>query len=169
MSPKRSAWSSSTHALLEQLEHGEEADDHLEPLDERGGQAAERDAPDAGQLVDQLGDGVGDADPDRGDVEQVDRRHRLGRERAGSRRRAGARGVSAGEQVGGQPGEALVGADLAREAAVGVVGERAEQPGDVLERLALEQPGEQQVALLPQGQLVVEVDVVRGRAAGGGP
>ena len=35
-----------------------------------------------------------------------------------------------------------------------------EDRGDVLERLALEQPGEQQVALLPQRQLVVEVDVV---------
>ena len=45
-------------------------------------------------------------------------------------------------------------------AAAGVVGQAAEHRGDVLERLALEQAGEQQVALLPQGQLVVEVDVV---------
>ena len=59
--------------------------------------------------------------------------------------------------------EALVGADLAGEAAVGVVGQPAEHAGDVLERLALEQPGEQQVALLPQRQLVVEVDVVAAR------
>ena len=66
--------------------------------------------------------------------------------------------------------EALVGADLAGHAAApGVVGEAAEHGGDVLERLALEQAGEQQVALLPQGQLVVEVDVGRARAAGGGP
>src|SRR5690606_28335055 len=34
---------------------------------------------------------------------------------------------------------------------------------NVLERLALEQAGEQQVALLPQGQLLVEVDVVAPR------
>ena len=65
------------HALLEQLEHGEEAHDHLQPLDEAVGQPAERDAPDAGQLVDQLGHRVGDAGAHRGDVEQVDDRHRL--------------------------------------------------------------------------------------------
>ena len=63
------------------------------------------------------------------------------------------------EQVGDQRREALVGTDLAGEAAVGVVGQAAEHRGDVLERLALEQPGEQQVALLPQRQLLVEVDV----------
>src|SRR5205823_13129661 len=35
--------------------------------------------------------------------------------------------------------------------------------GRVLERLALEQPGEQEVALLEEGQLLVEVDVVAAR------
>ena len=89
--------------------------------------------------------------------------------RAADRRIAQAQRREPGEQVGRQPGEALVGADPAGHAAVGVVGERAEQPRHVLERLALEQPGEQQVALLPQGQLVVEVDVGAARAAGGGP
>ena len=52
--------------------------------------------------------------------------------------------------------------------AAACVGQRAEHGGDVLERLALEQAGEQQVALLPQGQLVVEVDVGRpGQQAAG--
>ena len=55
-----------------------------------GRQPGERDAPGARQLVDQLGDGVGDAGADRGDVEQVDPRHRLGRQGRGSPRRAGA-------------------------------------------------------------------------------
>ena len=73
-------------------------------------EAAERDAPDARQLVDQLGDGVGDADPDRGDVEQVDPRHRLRRQRR-DRRVAQAQRGDAGEQVGREVGEALVGAD----------------------------------------------------------
>ena len=35
-----------------------------------------------------------------------------------------------------------------------------QRAGRVLERLALEQPGQQQVALLPQRQLLVELDVV---------
>jgi hypothetical protein len=63
------------------------------------------------------------------------------------------------EQVGHQRREALIRADLTGEAAVGIVGQAAEDRGDVLECLALEQPGEQQVALFPQRQLLVEVDV----------
>ena len=42
----------------------------------------------------------------------------------------------------------------------GGVGQAGEHGGDVLERLALEQAGQEQVALLPEGQLLVEVDVV---------
>ena len=64
------------HALLEQLQHGEEADDHLDAVDEIAGEPPERDAPDPRQLVDQFGDRVGDRRGDRGDVEQVDRRDR---------------------------------------------------------------------------------------------
>ena len=44
-----------------------------------------------------------------------------------------------------------------------------EHPGRVLERLALEQPREQEVALLEAHQLFVEVDVVPARAAAAGP
>ena len=40
------------------------------------------------------------------------------------------------------------------------VGQARQHPRRVLERLALEQAGQQQVALLPQRELVVEVDVV---------
>ena len=73
MSPKVLGLVELDQALLEQLEHGEEAHDHLEPLDQAAGEPAERDAPDPRQLVEQLGDRVGHAGPDRGDVEQVDR------------------------------------------------------------------------------------------------
>ena len=88
------------------------------------GEAGERDAPDTRQLVDQLGDGVGDADADRGDVEQVDpSAPACGVSARDRRHRAGACGVEPCEQVGRQAGEALVGADTPGEAAVGVVGE----------------------------------------------
>src|SRR3954447_14250677 len=49
-------------ALLVHLEDGEEADDDLEPLDERRGELAEGDATDPGQLVDELLHRVGDAE-----------------------------------------------------------------------------------------------------------
>ena len=52
---------------------------------------------------------------------------------------------------------------MPREGAVGGVGELGEHRRDVLERLALEQPGEEQVALLPEGQLVVDVGVGHAR------
>ena len=146
-------------ALLEQLEEGEEADDHLHPVGEPGGQPAERQPAHTRQFGEQLGDRVADAGGDRGDVEQVDVRLRLGG------RGAQERGVElpwahAFEGVGQQPGVALVGAGDAGVAAVGVVGEVRQHPGNVLERLAFEEAGEQQVALLPQRQFLVEVDVV---------
>jgi hypothetical protein len=47
----------------------------------------------------------------------------------------------------------------ARERAAGLLGQAVQGGGRVLERLALEQLGEQQVALLPEAELVVEVDV----------
>ena len=77
-------------------------------------------------------------------------------------------GVSPASGSGARPAKRSSGPTRAREAAAGLVGERAEQAGDVLERLALEQPGEQQVALLPQGELVVEVDGRRTRQQAAG-
>ena len=77
-------------------------------------------------------------------------------------RRPGAQvvGVDAGQQVGGQVEELLLEARRAGVAAGTVAVQAAQHDGGVLEGLALEQPGEEQVALLPEGQLVVEVDVV---------
>ena len=147
-------------SLLEQLEHGEEAHDHLEPLDEAAGQPAERDPPDAGQLVDQLGDGVGDADPHRGDVEQVDARHGPRRQRRRIAALWSRCGVTPSSRSGTSSANRSSGPTARRKRRSASSASRLNTRGDVLERLALEQPGEQQVALLPQGELVVEVDVV---------
>ena len=48
----------------------------------------------------------------------------------------------------------------AGERASGGLGPQGQHGGGVLEGLALEQAGEEEVALLPQGQLVVEIAVV---------
>ena len=159
MSPKLLGLVELDEALLEQLEHGEEAHDHVEALGERGGEPAERDPPDPGQLVDQLGDGVGDAGPDRRDVNRSIRGTGLG---ATARMNACVQAArrDAGEQVGREPAKRSSAPDRCGQRPAGGVGQRAEHGGRVLERLALEQAGEQQVALLPQGELLVEVDVV---------
>src|SRR5690606_31319429 len=69
-------------------------------------------------------------------------------------------GRDAGEQVGRHLEEPLLRPGGAGEAAAGLVAEAAEHGGGVLERLALEQTGEEEVALLPERQLLVELDVV---------
>ena len=119
---------------------------------------AERDPTDTRQLVDQLGDGVGDADPDRGDVVQIDPRDGL-RRQGDDRCVAQQQRCDVGEQVGSNVVEALVRPDAAGDAGRGTLAQRPEHRRDVLERLAVEQPGEEQITFLPQGQLVVEVDV----------
>ena len=162
MSPKVVGLVEVDQALLVQLEHGEEAHDDLEPLDERAGERAERDAPDPGQLV--------DAARSTASVTLTPDRARRGRGRpAGTgfgRDRPEERGPQvvggdAGEQVGREVEEPLL-----EPGGAGAASGRPRRPGrpstggGVLERLALEQAGQQQVALLPQRQLVVEVDVV---------
>ena len=135
---------------------------HLEPLDEPRGEAAERrSARAAGSSSTQLLDGVGDAGPDRA--------RRGSRSTVGTGFGAAAReeagpepiGRDAREQVGREAEEALLETGGAGVRAARLVGEaRCKHRGDVLERLALEQAGQQQVALLPERQLLVEVDVV---------
>lgn len=63
------------------------------------------------------------------------------------------------QQIGGQFGEALVEAGGAGVGPTGHLGQAGQQAGRVLERLALDQTGQEQVSLLPDGELVVEVDV----------
>ena len=72
-------------------------------------------------------------------------------------------GGDAREQVGREADEALLETGGARVRPSGLGGEAVEDRGDVLERLALEQAGEQQVALLPERELLVEIDVVATR------
>ena len=79
-------------ALLEQLEQGQEAHDDLDALDELAGELAEPDAPDAGQLVDQLFDGVEHGHPHDVDVGDLDRRAPAWGDARGGRRPAGRRG-----------------------------------------------------------------------------
>ena len=63
--------------------------------------------PSLGSSSDQLGDRVGDAHPDRGDVVEVDTRDRL-RRRRGRERGSQLLGGDAREQVGREPDEPLL-------------------------------------------------------------
>ena len=69
-------------------------------------------------------------------------------------------GGDAGQQVGRQVGERLLQPGPPGDRALGQRGEPGQLGGGVLERLALEQAGQEQVALLPDGQLLVELDVL---------
>src|SRR5262245_52873890 len=51
-------------ALLEELEHGEEAHDDVEPLHEAAGELTEADRADEGQLLEELRDGLAHRCPD---------------------------------------------------------------------------------------------------------
>ena len=54
------------HALLEQFEYGKETHNDLDAVDEVGGERPEGHLADAGQLLDELLDRLGDGDLDRG-------------------------------------------------------------------------------------------------------
>ena len=159
MSPNRSAWSSSTRPCLNSSSTARKRTITSSRSTRSAVRRANVTRPSAGQLVDQLGHGVGDADADRGDVEQVDPRHRLGRERARWRRRAGAAGVTPASRSGTSSAKRSSGPTCRGTLRSAASASAPKHRDDVLERLALEQAGEQQVALLPQRQLVVEVDV----------
>src|SRR5207245_1985891 len=73
-----------------------------------------------------------------------------------------------GQQVGGEVDEALLEPGRARMGVGGQASQVLELGGRVLERLALQQAGEEQVALLEQQQLVVEVEVVAARQQAAG-
>ena len=76
--------------------------------------------------------------------------------------------VIAVERVGHERAVGLLGAGDPGQAPVGAADEDLERLGGVLERLALEEAGEEQVALLEAEQLVVELESRRRRGAGGG-
>jgi hypothetical protein len=72
-------------------------------------------------------------------------------------------GGDAGEDVGREVDEAVLEAGGPGERAARLLGQAVERRRRVLERLALEQLREEQVALLPEGELVVDVDVAHPR------
>ncbi len=88
----------------------------------------------------------------------VDRHRRYGREDP-ERSCAQRVGAHALERVGFEEAVRLLGAGATRHAALGASDARLQGAGSILERLALEQPRKQQVALLEAEQLLVELDV----------
>ena len=69
-------------------------------------------------------------------------------------------GRDPGHQVGSEGQEALLQPGPARIGTAGAVHHPAEAGGGVLEGLALEEAGEQQIPLLPQRQLLVGIGVI---------
>ena len=93
---------------------------------------------------------------------------RLRGDRPEERRSAGRRGVIAASRSGVRSMNRSSGPATRGKERPAVVGQALQGDGGVLERLALDEPGEQQVALGPERQLVVEVEVVVARAGGAG-
>ena len=88
-------------------------------------------------------------------MEQIDPLHRLGSGGTHECSTNPCRG-DALQQIRRQVVVPIVGTCGARVAAVGIVGQAAEHPSDILEGLALQK----EVALLPECQLIVEIKVV---------
>ena len=147
------------HALLVELEDGEEADHDLQALVEVSRHTPEGRRSRGRQRRDQFVDGVRDADPNRCDVERVDMLDgpRLERPQIGPVQVGGHHTV---EQVGRQVKEVDIGSRPARPREARLGGQPAENDCSVLEGLALQQSGQQEVAFLPRGELLVEVEVV---------
>ena len=154
-------------ALLVELEQSQESNDDLQSIDEIGGQPSERDATNPRQFIDEFGQGVGDVGFDDPHVEQIDLGLGFG---CGGPQvgRVNVLGLHPFQEVGHQFGEPFVGSAHPRVTTIGVVGQGGEDPADVLERLALEQPGEEQVAFFPQGKFFVEIDVLATRKKSAG-
>jgi len=93
-------------------------------------------------FVAELEHGVGHAEADRGDVGEVDQGDGAGRG-GPLKGPLEAQWVDPGQQVGHQPGVTLVGPDPAGPGQGGDLGQAGQCPGGVLERLALEEPGQQ--------------------------
>ena len=114
MSPKVSAWSSSTRPCLNSSSTARKRTMTSSRSTRPSVRRRKRDAPDPRQLVDQLGDRVGHADADRGDVGEVDRRHRLGGRWPAGRRRQTSAAVTPSSRSGVRADEALLEARPAR-------------------------------------------------------
>ena len=157
-------------ALLEQLEHREEAHDDLEPVVDAGDQVAEAHRPGVGQqraarvstasrTLARIGAMWSVSTITVGPAARAPRRA-AARSASGVTRSSG----SGASERNGSSGPAVRGTLRRPRRDAGL-----EHRGRVLERLALEQAGEEQVALLEAQQLLVELGSCRARAAGGGP
>ena len=105
---------------------------------------------------DEVRDRLGDRDGVHGDVGEVDPGHRA----LGRAPQVGLGQVlrgDPGQQVGGVHDEAVVEPDLAGDRARGLLGQGHEDVGRRGVGPALEQPGQQQVALLPPDEVLVVV------------
>ena len=157
------------HALLVELEHGEEAHDHLErgaahPPPAPGSSSAS----DAGSRRSTDSTASRTLAAHRRDVVGVDDRRPAAPRAPAARRPRSASGFTRSSGSGtiernGSSGPAVRGTLRSARAH-----EAVERLGRVLERLALEQAGEQQVALLEAQQLLVELELVEaGQQAAG--
>ena len=115
----------------------------------------------AAQLHEQRVGGVAHADADRRDVVEIDLRRRRRRREPADRGRVQALGGDPRERVRRQAAERLLDARAAGDDLAAAPQQALEHAGRVLERLALEQPGQQQVALLEAEQLLVELGHLR--------
>lgn len=150
------------HALFEQLQNCEESHNDLEFVDERSGQLPERDAPDPREFIDELRDRFDNRHPDGSDVKEVDSWFGP-RGRRTHECRAELEWGDTDERIGRQIDESLVGTDATGETVARSAVQLGEYRCSVLERLAFEEAGQQQVPLLPQAELVVEVTIVEPR------
>ena len=148
--------------LLVQLQDGEKAHDHVEAFGRVAGDEPEGDELALREMIEHDDDRVGDTRPDRRDVIGVDDRRELRGQRPAGRRQQ-LLGPDPFERIGDQRPERLLGpaARATIRSTRRISAENA--PRRVLERLALEQAGEQQVALLEAQQVLVEVEVGRRR------
>jgi tryptophanyl-tRNA synthetase len=144
--------------LLEQFENGQEPDDDLESLDKRLGEPPERHPSHPRKLVDQFFAGFDDADPDVVDV--IDAHDRLGsRSHRPQVRGLDVLKIDADEQIRCNLHEPLVETGPAWRRQHRRVEEEPENLCCILESLAVEQSCDQQIALLPERELVVQIDV----------
>ncbi len=145
--------------MLEELQHGQKPHDDFQPVDQARGERPEADGPDTGQLLDQFAYRVGDGSRHGADMVEIERRLGLGGEGPTTGVAQGLY-VHARQQIGSEIDEAVLDTRHARVRPAGGIGTLAKHARRVLEGLALDQAGEQEVTLLEEGQLVVEVESV---------
>ncbi len=145
--------------LLEELQDGEKPNDDLHRVvDDVIGELPERRPPTAGQPVQQLVDGESHAGGHRRHMVHIHVRHRPGSHRPveGLSDVGGCRLL---EEIGRQSEEVLLQPGDPRTNTGGGGHEPLDGRRSVLERLGFEEPRQQQVPFLPEGDLLIEFDL----------